>query len=1064
MSEKQTKVIFDEKIIEKYKKKIEMSRKFKASLVPILVTLIFVGAIVSYTVVRTKFAYLFRKEQNILYVKNNNLYLKDINSDNIVQVDDEYKIDNENLTQDNEFALKGSSVFDKVTNQLLYLKGFYKPSYERTGQFSSVGTLKIFNLDTSTSEILENDVIANSIYYNDKKSFCIFEQLTTERGSIKICKLDFKNNNEITEIANNVKMYYVYRESGNVIYYDSNKKLFLYDGETTEIDSNIESLSYGNFDNKSNIYVQQNNNQILADKIYYTKSSDYLFPSVWNPDDFVVSEDSDETEISDNIKKGMELFNKKELMKYTGRGSTYGLYEYDIAKKENKLLMTDVSDHINILADGTIYYTRDELEEVPYIDYIDVDASVNDIREPATMTRQNLEGIDFIVYKNNIYDSADVDKVEEVMSKYNDEFATYENKITRFNTFMQQMSAGNYYKINKSIYYFDGYHEYKLNDGDLIGNIQMFDEGVFFKLRKDFPIIKLKLISIVEGNESLDNIIDEYISKQKVFNYVYKRLDGATSPVLNFVHNQGSFYRFSDDKDNLIFGYTHYVGDQLFENLIKISSDLSLEDSTGVIDKYKIVGVVNNNTTELNEIIKYTKYPFSDLKTSRIKSLVDAEIGNDSEKKDIRLSNAVVMSNNDNLAGSKLYPFYANYDTQNNVGNLYLYNKITSRSTKMSDNVQAAIILSEREGLYLIKSKNGKIDLRYDKNVLDEDVTYILDLYGNDINENKIKHVVVDKNKKANDEEISNEEKIDYSLMATRSYLIAGRDYNEEEVLTEELPLMQVTGFQELDGMRMYNKGNLNYARNEWIDEGPFRYHFDGKGEMEVSKWIDDIYYVNHVGVMVKNSRTPDGYRVDQYGEFVDDEELKHQAKRLAEETTKKAREKQASSGTGKTSSSGSTSSSNSKPTTVQPNTGAVQNNRSTSISTTATEVESPSRKFYVSGYQVLQSYVPGDDNDCDIFINYPVISGEDPEEVAKINAAINDILDDIQIEAEGEVNAEAKLPTQYVINKAKVGNISASKITINLTGTMVRPPSGNKSVRLTITYDRDDEYAIVSS
>lgn len=1063
MSEKGTRVIFDEKIIEKYKKKIELSRKFKARLVPVLVTLIFVGAIVSYTVIRTKFAYLFRREQNILYVKNNNLYLKDLNSDNVIQVDDEYKTDTENLTKDNEFALKGSSVFDKMTNQLLYIKSFYKPSYERTGQFSSVGTLKIMKLDAGTSEILENDVIANSIYYNEKKSFCIFEQLTTERGNVKICKLDFKNNNEITEIADNVRMYYIYKESGNVIYYDSNKKLFLYDGERTEIDSNIESLCYGDFTNKTNIYVQKKNNEVLADKIYYTKSSDYLYPAVWDPNNFVPLEEQESADVSEDLKKGMKLFNKKELIKYTGRGATYGLYEYDLVKRESKLLMADVSDSVNILTDGTIYYTRDELEEVPYIDYVDVNANVKDIREPATMTRQNLEGIDFIVYKNNIYDAADVDKVEEVMSKYNDEFAKYESKVNRFNTFMQQMTDNNYYRINKSIYYYDGYHEYKLNQGNVVGDIQMFDEGVFFKIEKDFPIIKLKLTDIVNNNDSLDNIIDRYINTQKVFNYVYKKLNGVTSPVLNFVHNQNTFYRYTDDKDNLILGYTHYVGDQLFENLIKISSDLSAEDSTASIDKYKVVGAIRNNTTGLADVIKVTKLQSDNLKSDRIKSLIDAEIGNDTEKKDIRISNTIVMSNNEKLEDSKLYPFYANYDTQNNVGNLYLYNKNTGRSSKMSDNVQAAIILTDREGLYLIKSKNGKNDLRYDKNVLDEDVTYILDLYGNDIKENKIKHPVVEKNKKDKNTEETSDIIVNDIFKATRSYLLAGRDFGEEQVIAEELPLMQVTGFQELDGIRMYNKGNLNYARNEWIDEGPFSYHFDGKGEMEVSKWIDDIYYVNHVGVMVKNSRTPDGHRVDQYGEFVDDEELKRQAKRLAEETTKRARENKANNNTSSSTNKSNSTSQNNKPTTVQPNTGATQNNHSTSISITATAVENASRKFYVSGYQVLQSYVAGDDNDCDIVINYPVISGEDAEEVAKVNAAIEDILDDIQIEVEGAIDSEATLPTQYVINKATVGNISKSKITINLTGAMARPGASNKSVRLTITYDREAEAASVS-
>ena len=1021
MSEGQTRIIFDEKIIEKYKRKREGAKKIRGLLLPILVTVLFIAAVLSVTLIRTKFSYLFTNEQNVLYVKNNAILLRDLKGEQPITIDTDFKSDsNTNIYSK---ALKGLSVYDKKNKQLFYIKGLYKPSYEKTGQLKNVGTLKVINLGNNEIETLESDVLADSLYFNEKNQFILFTQLTTERGLIKLSKIDLKNKNEIVEIASSVHSYYVYRESGKVVYYDSNKRLCIYDGETNVIDTNIQSLSFDTFKSKTEIHTLRYNNEKLANKIYWTKDCDL------------------------------------------GTLNSYDLYEYDILTKEVKLLVSNVSNYVNILGDGSMYYTRDFWTFVPYLEYIDVNSNVNSLKAPSAMTRQKLEGIDFIVYKNNIYDSSDTEKVEEVMSKYNVEFEEYERKVSRYNSFLNEIPEGFYPLLNRSIYYYDGYHEYKLNDKDVIGEVGLFDGGVFFRISKGFPIIKLKLSDVVEMKDDLNTIITNLINSQKSCYYIYKELNGLSIPALNFIKNEEASFYYDDKEGDVILGYSHYVGDKIYNNLVEVKSMLNSFDVYGANDKYERVGTIKNRTSNVYDIIKYIKTINSDQSNTATANkdekkdninytlpLYNFEIGKDSERQNAILNIDVVLTNNENNNNSLVYPFYINYDAQNMVGTLYLYSGKTGKSIKLGDNVQAAIVMGENEGLYLNQSKSGKSDLRFNNNIIDEDVSYIIDMYGNDAYENKIKPAEVKKGKKQN-EEVEEEVEIDYSKIATRSYLLAGRDFAEAEAYEAELPVMQMVGFETVDNIKMYNKGNMNYARNEWVDVGAFRYHFDGKGEMEVSKWIDNLYYVNHVGVMVKNSRTPDGYRVDANGEFIDDEELQKQAKRLAESTTKKA---QAEKKNNTSSSSGNTTST-SNYSQSQP-----VINKSQSINTNATEIESANRKFYVSGYQNMQFSITGDESDCDVTINYPIISGEDSAEVQKVNDAITDILDQIEVEVEGQVEQESSTVTKYVINKAKISNIAKSKITINLTGTMARS-NGNKGVKLTIVYYRDSGTAEIS-
>lgn len=76
----------------------------------------------------------------------------------------------------------------------------------------------------------------------------------------------------------------------------------------------------------------------------------------------------------------------------------------------------------------------------------------------------------------------------------------------------------------------------------------------------------------------------------------------------------------------------------------------------------------------------------------------------------------------------------------------------------------------------------------------------------------------------------------------------------------------------QLDGTWFYYKSGGIKAKNEWIDDGGQRYHFSSKGVMQTGwqqisgKWY---YFDKKNGNLYVNTTTPDGYPVNESGEYV---------------------------------------------------------------------------------------------------------------------------------------------------------------------------------------------------
>lgn len=65
-----------------------------------------------------------------------------------------------------------------------------------------------------------------------------------------------------------------------------------------------------------------------------------------------------------------------------------------------------------------------------------------------------------------------------------------------------------------------------------------------------------------------------------------------------------------------------------------------------------------------------------------------------------------------------------------------------------------------------------------------------------------------------------------------------------------------------------YSYPTGGYPANEWKQIGGAWYYFNMNGYMAAGQWIDN-YYVDTSGVMMTNSRTPDGYYVGSDGAWI---------------------------------------------------------------------------------------------------------------------------------------------------------------------------------------------------
>ena len=80
---------------------------------------------------------------------------------------------------------------------------------------------------------------------------------------------------------------------------------------------------------------------------------------------------------------------------------------------------------------------------------------------------------------------------------------------------------------------------------------------------------------------------------------------------------------------------------------------------------------------------------------------------------------------------------------------------------------------------------------------------------------------------------------------------------------------VMTTNWQKVSGA-WYYMDNSGAMQTEWKEISNVWYYFNADGVMQENRWVGD-YYLGSSGAMLVNTTTPDGYRVDASGKWIQD-------------------------------------------------------------------------------------------------------------------------------------------------------------------------------------------------
>ena len=80
---------------------------------------------------------------------------------------------------------------------------------------------------------------------------------------------------------------------------------------------------------------------------------------------------------------------------------------------------------------------------------------------------------------------------------------------------------------------------------------------------------------------------------------------------------------------------------------------------------------------------------------------------------------------------------------------------------------------------------------------------------------------------------------------------------------------VMTTTWQKVSGA-WYYMDNSGAMQTDWKEISNAWYYFNADGVMQANRWVGD-YYLGSSGAMLVNTKTPDGYRVDASGKWIQD-------------------------------------------------------------------------------------------------------------------------------------------------------------------------------------------------
>ena len=99
-------------------------------------------------------------------------------------------------------------------------------------------------------------------------------------------------------------------------------------------------------------------------------------------------------------------------------------------------------------------------------------------------------------------------------------------------------------------------------------------------------------------------------------------------------------------------------------------------------------------------------------------------------------------------------------------------------------------------------------------------------------------------------------------------FVIPGNSWTS--YFNEDGELVKVGDFINIDGNVIYIDTNGKIVSNEWVEKNGKWYYLDKSGKVVTNQWIDNTYYVDGHGVMLKNTKSPEGYEIDKDGKVLE--------------------------------------------------------------------------------------------------------------------------------------------------------------------------------------------------
>ena len=496
--------------------------------------------------------------------------------------------------------------------------------------------------------------------YNTQASengrYLFYPQEVTEDYTFDLYMIDLKANNEksssAVKVASGISSYRISKDGSKVFYLDDEKLYYTDLNDKTKIDSDVEYFVI-NEDGTRLLYMD------MDGKLYYSDSK--KGGEVEKLDSDVQVE-----HVSDDLSEIYYLKNDT-------------LYFLEIGDEKVKI-DSDVSDVTAVYDTGEVYYVQTESDELSLMDFVtdDMAEADADIEEP-----------DYEDFTNEVTTSSGYTYDETDYDAYDEAYDEYYDKVLR-DELREELESYTYPIETSSLYYYDGSESVEIADGvsDVMATGGAEAMVVYGKTETgDLPKVKL---SEIEWSYDVMDLLDEafYGSAAEVFmaiGAVESEIDQETAVDFAFNTSCSALYFLDnyDDEDEAgelyaieikgdTAGSPELYDEDVADILRALSDDRILYFKDFDYDDYSGDMYINQATVDTD--VYWYSYAAYGNQLCYLTDVDDDGMGTlkiYDGKEAVKIAEDVSDFTSD---GDAYIAYLADYDTDDAVGDAYLYN------------------------------------------------------------------------------------------------------------------------------------------------------------------------------------------------------------------------------------------------------------------------------------------------------------------------------------------------------------------------------------------------------